>query len=221
MINDIKLAKAMFDLAPQKRGLYLELMILIGFGAFYLSSGDSEMLYCGMLFISMAPVFVIQYMETFCFAEVVASSEVMKRVQTKILPMVAFVSVLLGFAVDIIVVLVAKNKGIISEETLTSSLIRVVICMLGIMLYLVIALKYFVAGTVFYLLVIACATFVFDGYVKGWLARLNVTFQSAALFCAAALVLTWLLSKVIASVLYAKPIDSINRTRLLSRMVGR
>lgn len=172
----------------------------------------------GSYFIMMSALFILQMLISLNVPSVVAVSPWKKRIQTSVFSLMALVS----YSITLLPMLVIKyykyTSGYSTYSALVEEIMLLPLAIILTIVYMAVALKYFVASTIIFCIMIPVVMAIQAvGPLVGWFSYAGISLGMAIALCVAAIFLGAALSYGVLCLLYKKPVSKYSQNNSLKK----
>lgn len=172
----------------------------------------------GSYFIMMSALFILQMLISLNVPNVVAVSPWKKRIQTSVFALMVIVSYGITFLPMLGMKYFKYSSGILTYSALVEELMLLPVMTILTIVYMAVALKYFVASTVIFFIILPVVMGVQAvGPLVGWFSYAGISLGMAIALCVAAIFLGAALSYGVLCLLYKKPVSKYSQNNSLKK----
>lgn len=175
-------------------------------------------IHVGSYFIMMSALFILQMLISLNVPNVVAVSPWKKRIQTSVFALMVIVSYGITFLPMLGMKYFKYSSGILTYSALVEELMLLPVMTILTIVYMAVALKYFVASTVIFFVILPVVMGVQAvGPLVGWFSYAGISLGMAIALCIAAIFLGAALSYGLLCLLYKKPVSKYSQNNSLKK----
>lgn len=193
-------------------GIWLEAMpiTILGRGFILRSIGG----YC----ILMTGMFVLQMLVSLNVPDIVAVSPWKKRIQTSVFSITAGVCFTVSFLLLLAVKMVKYSYGLVDYTNLVTELLGIPPLILLLIVYMAFSLKYFVASTFVFCIVMPAVSSLYElGVNWNWFSVDGITVGMAVAVCLLTILISVVLAYGILCLIYKKPVSKYSQMNGLKK----
>lgn len=172
----------------------------------------------GGYIILVAGMFVLQMLISLNVPDFMATSPWKKRIQTSVFALMSFVCYFVCYVIIVGLKIMKYSAGTISYEMLIVELLGFPIMILMLNVYMAIALKYFVASTVVFCLLMPVLMSMHGiAYYFGWIQLDGITLAGVIALGVLSLVVGSVLDYLLLKLIYKKPVSKYSQVSSLKK----
>jgi len=172
----------------------------------------------GAYFIMMSALFILQMLISLNVPNVVAVSPWKKRIQTSVFSIMALVTFSITFILMLAIKYYKYISGISTYTTLVEEIMLLPLATILTIVYMAVALKYFVASTIIFCIMIpGVMSIQAVGPLVGWFNYAGISLGIAIAICVGAIFVGAALSHGILCLLYKKPVSKYSQVSSLKK----